>query len=257
MSAGMRRSDRINVLAVVVGIGVGFFLAIEPVQPWLLLLTVGLVALGVDGIVRSYPANRFQTFTDTSTFLFLPVLFVLAAGLLLEYTVDGIFIPAAAGGLAAIFWVTALAEYVSVNPNAPGYGTARFLLNVVTYLTAFAFYGVIYEFDVGLVGAAFAAGLITVLLGVEILRETELEGPYLLSYAAAVGLIVGQVRWTLYFLPIESFVAALFLLVVFYFITGVLHAHFTGQLRRATVAEYSVVTLAVFFLVLVAGLATT
>ena len=51
------RSDRANLLAIVLGVGMAFFLAIEPTQEWLLLLLAGLAALGTDGVLRSHPSR--------------------------------------------------------------------------------------------------------------------------------------------------------------------------------------------------------
>src|SRR4030067_415184 len=49
------RSDKANLLAIVLGVGMAFFLAIEPTQEWLLLVFAGLAPLGVGGVLRSHP----------------------------------------------------------------------------------------------------------------------------------------------------------------------------------------------------------
>jgi Protein of unknown function (DUF5656) len=256
LRALFRHTAKTNVLSIVVGIGIGFFVTIEPTPAWLLAITVFLAAVGVDGIVRSYPGANLRSITETSTYTFLPALFVLSASLLLEYTLDGEWAPLAAAGAAAVFWLTCMCEYISVNPQHSQYSTARFVLLVVTYVTAFAFYGVIYEFDVDYLAASVAVGLVSMLLAIEIIRETDLETPYVLAYAGAVGLILGQTRAALHFLPLESFTAALFLLVVFYFINGLLHANFTRTLRLSTVAEYTIVSAVGVAIVIAAAIAT-
>ena len=53
------RSDRANLLAIVLGVGMVAYVAIEPTQAWLLLLLAGLAALGTDGVLRSHPASPF------------------------------------------------------------------------------------------------------------------------------------------------------------------------------------------------------
>ena len=255
-TALFRHSAKPALLAVVVGVGLGFFLTIEPTPAWLLVVIVGLAAIGVDGIVRSYPGANLSSITETSTYAFLPALFVLSAGLLLEYTVDGRYVPLAAAGAGVVFWLTVMCEYISVNLSHSQYGPARFVLMIVTYLTAFAFYGTIYELDVDVVPAALAVGVVSTLLAIEVIRETDLETPYVIAYAAAVGLILGQTRVALHFLPLESFTAALFLLVVFYFINGLLHANFTRSLRTSTYLEYGLVSAVGIVIVVVAALAT-
>ena len=49
-----------------------------------------------------------------------------------------------------VFSAAVAAEYVTVQPLNPSYPLARLVLSVVTYLTAFAFYAVVYSFDVNL-----------------------------------------------------------------------------------------------------------
>lgn len=251
-----RHAARPFLLAAVVGVGLGFFLTIEPTPAWLLVITVFLAAVGVDGIVRSYPGGNLTSISETSTYAFLPALFTLSAGLLLEYTVEGRYAPFAAGGAAAVFWLTVMCEYISVNLSHSQYGAARFLLMVVTYITAFAFFGVIYELEVDVLPAALAVGLVSMLLAIEVIRETDLETPYVLAYAGAIGVILGQTRGALHFLPLESFTAALFLLVVFYLINGLLHANFTRTLRPSTLLEYGLVSALGTGIVVVAALAT-
>ncbi|MPZ24337.1 MAG: hypothetical protein GEU28_12560 [Dehalococcoidia bacterium] len=257
LGALFRHTARVTLLTVVVGVGLGFFITMEPTPAWLLVITVFLAAVGVDGIVRAYPGGNLTSFVQTSTYAFLPALFVLSSGLLLEYTVSGRLAPLAAAGAAAVFWLTCMCEYISVNPRHSQYGNARFLLMIVTYVTAFAFYGVIYEFEVDVIPAALAIGLVSVLLAIEVIRETDLPTPYVLAYAAAVGVILAQTRGALYFLPLESFTAALFLLVVFYFINGMLHANFTRTLTTGTYVEYGIVSAAGLLIVVVAALATS
>lgn len=255
-TALFRHGARPILLAIVVGVGLGFFLTIEPTPAWLLVVTVFLAAVGVDGIVRSYPGGNLTSISETSTYAFLPALFTLSAGLLLEYTVDGRYAPLAAGGAAGVFWLTVMCEYISVNLSHSQYGAARFILMVVTYITAFAFFGVVYELEVDVLPASFAVGLVSMLLAIEVIRETDLETPYVLAYAGAIGVILGQARGALHFLPLESFTAALFLLVIFYLINGLLHANFTRSLNRSTVLEYGVVSALGVAIVVVAALAT-
>jgi hypothetical protein len=98
--------------------------------------------------------------------------------------------------------------------------------------------------------------VVSTLLAIEVIRETDLETSYVIAYAGAVGLILGQTRVALHFLPLESFTAALFLLIVFYFINGLLHANFTRSLRPATYLEYGLVSAIGMVIVVVAALAT-
>jgi hypothetical protein len=212
---GPLHAGLIPLLAAVYGLGVGMFLAVEPTRPWILLLTTVLVALGSDGIIRSYPSGVFRDVADTAPYLLLPVLLALGAGLFFEDTATGYWVWPAAAASAILMAATLYGQYVSVNPLAPAYPLARLMLTVVTYLTAFAFYAVVYSFGIGLLPAAAVVGLVSVLLANDILREAETNPWRTLTYAAAIGLVVAEARWSLHFLPLEGFLAGVFLLLAF------------------------------------------
>jgi len=235
-------STRIPLLVVVYAIGLTLFLAVEPTRPWMLLMVTGLVALGSDGILRTHPSAIEQDDVAwTAPLLFLPTLLALSSGLFLEdrlsgyWAVPGVFV---AGGLmGAVLY----AEYISVETYSPKYAGARFVLNLGTFLTAFGFFAVVYSFDVDLVPAAVTVGLVSLLLSVEIVRESDADPVRALVFAAAVGIVVAQTRWALYFLPIDSFLAGVFLLLVFYLASGLVQHHLNDDLEPPVVAEFSVI----------------
>ena len=242
--SGIPRSISIPLLAVVYGAGLALFLAIEPTKPWILLAVVALVALGTDGILRSHPGAQLRGVADTSPFLFVPVLLALACGLFLEEigTIHGYrIIPAAAGASVALA-AALYGEYVSVIHHGPSYALGRLLLNVLTYLAAFVFYAVIYAYDVSLLPSAFAVGLFSMLLAVEIFREAEADAYRALIFAAVIGIVVAEVRWALYFISLEGFLAGILLLLVFYQATGLIQHHLTGTFSRTIAAEFTLVT---------------
>ena len=243
LERGPLHAGLIPLLAAVYGLGVGMFLAVEPTRPWILLLTTALVALGADGIIRSYPSGVFRDVADTAPYLLLPVLLALGAGLFFEDTATGYWVWPAAAASAILMATVLYGQYVSVNPLAPAYPLARFMLTVITYLTAFAFYAVVYSFGIGLLPAAAVVGLVSVLLANDILREAETNPWRTLVYAAAIGLVVAEARWSLHFLPLEGFLAGVFLLLAFYVSTGLVHHTLIGNLTRPIVAEFGGVTL--------------
>ncbi len=238
------RAARIPLLAVVFTIGLTLFIGIDPVQPWILLALTALVGLGADGIIRSHPRGQFQTVADTAPFLFVPVLFTLSAGLFLEDVVLGYWAVPAILGAGVLMGVTVYAEYVSVEADHSSFPAARFALNVVTYLTAFGFYAVVYGFDVDLLPAAFAVGLVSMLLAIEIFREAEADAVRALVFAGCIGMIVAETRWVLYFIPLDGFLAGVFILLVFYLTTGVISHYLTEHLDRNVLLEFALVTVA-------------
>jgi hypothetical protein len=245
------RSDRANLLAIVLGVGMAFYLAIEPTQEWLLLLLAGLAALGMDGVLRSHPSSPFSRFDDTASFLFLPALLTLGGGLFLEDVVGGYWsVPV--GALTIVGFAALLnGQYLSVDARWPVYTTARLVVSVCAYVAAFALYSVVYEFDVGLLGAAFSVGLVSLVLSLEVLREATPVGAATESqtgaartaivYTGAIGLFLAQLTWSLHFLPLEGFLAAAFLLLAFYVASGVAQNYLLRQLDLATAGEFAVV----------------
>lgn len=245
------RSDRANLLAIVLGVGMAFYLAIEPTQDWLLLLLAALAALGTHGVLRSHPSSPFARFDDTASFLFLPALLTLGGGLFLEDVVSGYW-SAPVGALTAIGFAGLLnGQYLSVDARWPVYTTARLVVSICAYVAAFALYSVVYEFDVGLLGGAFCVGLASLLLSLEIMREATPVGSTLQAptgaartaavYPCAVGLFLAQLTWSLHFLPLEGFLAAAFLLLAFYVATGVAQNYLLRQLDLATAGEFAMV----------------
>ena len=240
------RSDRANLLAIVLGVGMAFFLAIEPTQEWLLLLLAGLAALGTDGVLRSHPSSPFARFDDTASFLFLPALLTLGGGLFLEDVIEGYWsVPV--GAVTTIGFAALLnGQYLSVDARWPVYPTARLVVSICAYVGAFALYSVVYEFDVGLLGGAFSVGLVSLLLSLEVLREATpvgatTENRAAIVYPCAIGLCLAQLTWALHFLPLEGFLAAAFLLLAFYVATGVAQNYLLRQLDLATAGEFAVV----------------
>ena len=241
---GASRLSRIPLLSLIFCLGLLLFVSIEPVRPWILLVVAGAMAFGADGIIRSHPRGEFRTIADTAPYLFVPVLFTLSAGLFLEDVILSYWSVPAVIGASALMGVALWAEHVTVETEHPSFNLARFALNVVTYLTAFGFYAVVYGFDVDLAPASFAVGLISMLLAIEIFREAEADPMRALVFAACIGVIVGEARWVLYFIPLEGFLAGVFLLLVFYLAAGVIQHYLTDHLDAAVIAEFALVTAA-------------
>ena len=236
------RSARVPLLVFIFSVGLLLFLAIEPTSPWILLVVTGLVAIGADGVLRDHPYGDFRgDVAGTAPYLYLPTMLTLGAGLFLHDALSGYWVVPGVLGASLLMAAVLYAEHLSVDHEDTAYPAARLVLNVGTYLTAFAFYAVVYTFDIALVPAAVAIGLVTMLLSVEILREGEADPLRALVYAGVVGLIVAEVRWGLYFLPLESYLAAVLLLLVFYLTSGLVQHHLTDDLRAAVIAEFSAI----------------
>ena len=242
LSGAVTRLDRVYALAIALALGMSTFLAVG--ENWILLLLSGLAALGTDGIVRTHPKGRFQRLDDTALYLFVPVLFTLGLGLFLEEVAEGYW-TVAAGLLSAVpFWFILRAEYDSVDRRAASYQSTRLVLNLATYVIAFLFFATIYDFDLDLLTAAFAAGIVSFLLAIEVLREEEMDTSRTMLYALAIGLLLAETAWATHFLPFDGSAAAVFLLLALYLMTGMMHNYLGDRLSLKTASEFTAVALA-------------
>ncbi len=220
------------------------FLLIEPTPRWIVLFGSALAALAMDGVLRSARRAPFEADADTTPYLFLPALFVLAAPVFIEHNVRGFW--AAPAGVAAglAFGAVAVAEVASVREFDPVKGVGRFVASAATYFVAFALFSLAYRFELELQQAMVAVALVSVLLAVEMLREGEIDPVETLVFAVVTALVVAEVRWTLFYLPLDGYLAGLTLLLAFYFVTGLLHSHLTSHLSAFVAAEYVLITAA-------------
>jgi len=239
----LTRLDRLHAIAVALALGLTAFLAIEPTQSWLLLLLSGLAALGADAIVRAHPKAHFQRLDDTALFLFVPVLFTLGAGLFLEEVASGHWTIAA--GLASVipYWFILRAEYESVDRASPAYHYHRLILNGATYIIAFLFFSTMYDFDLDLLTTAFCAGVVSLLLSIEVLREEAMDTTRTITYALAVGVLLAEAAWVTHFLPLDGSAAAVFLLLAFYLMSGLMHNYLANRLTTRTASEFGMVAI--------------
>jgi hypothetical protein len=242
--SGPSRVGLIPLLAVLFSIGLGLFIAVDPPQPWILFALTALVGLGADGIIRAHPRGHFTAIPDTAPHLFVPVLFSMSAGLFLEDVILGYWAVPAVLAAGVLLGCALYAEHISVDVEDPAFPVARFVLNLVTYLTAFGFFAVVYGFEVALLPAAVSVGLVSALLSIEIFRDAEADPIRALVFAVAIGVIIGEARWVLYFMPLEGFLAAVFLLLVFYLTTGVISHYLTDHLSPSVLLEFALVTVA-------------
>ncbi len=243
LNGTITRLDRIFVFAAMFALGLTAYLAVEPTENWILLLLCALTAFGADNVVRTRPGAHFQRLDDTALFLFVPVLFTLSAGLFFEDAVSGHW-TIAVGLLSAIpYGLILWAEYGSVDRVSPRYHLHRGILNAATYIIAVGFFSTMYDFDLSLLSAAFATGVVSLLLGIEILREEALDTTRTLIYALAIGVLLAEAAWAAHFLPLDGSGAAVFLLLAFYLMSGLMHNYLADRLSMRRASEFSAVAL--------------
>ena len=240
------------ILTAIVTLAFLMFLLIEPTPRWIALFGAGVATLGTEGVLRSARGRSFQAGLDPTPQLFLPALYALVIPVFIEHNARGLWVPPIGLLAGAGFGAIVAAEVASVRAHEPQFDTARTVAGGAVYLTAFALFSLTYSFELVLPPAILAAALISGLLAIELLRDGIAEPLDVLGLSAVAAVIVGQMRWTLHFVPLDGHLAALGLLLAFFFASGVLHAHVTRHLQRNTVFEYSGIVAAGIVLIVAA-----
>ncbi len=234
-------ATRAALLALVAGAGMVAFAVLRPPQDWVLWFTAGLVALGVDGLVRSHPRWAAPELWATWVYVVLPALAVVAGGYFVREAVEGFARPVLAAGLGLFAGLLVFGEYSTVEPGSRLYGPFRLTLAVGCYLVAFGLFTVLFAREVELPLAALVVGLVSMGLAVELLRESQILGPASLLAGFAVGVTMGELRLALYFFPLDALLGGALLIVGFYVATGVVHHLLEHDLTVGTLLEYVVV----------------
>jgi hypothetical protein len=239
------------ILSVLMTAAILMFLLVEPTPRWLALCAATVAGLGMDGVLQSAHerAQRGRPpqatgALDTTAYLFLPTLYALVVPVFAEHYLRGYWaIPA---GLLAGFAFSGIvaSALASAQDSERPPGAVRLIPAIITYFVAFALFSLAYEFELRLRDAIVAAWLITALLAVELFRDEEVDPMETLVFAGIAGFLLAQARWILQYMPLDGILAAVSLLLVFYFVTGVVHAYMTRALDRTVAAEYAAVAAA-------------
>ncbi len=245
-------SAHLAVLTVVATAVTLAFLLIEPSPRWLLLLGAAAVVFGLDGTLRQTWRAPFSLGQETAPFLFAPALYMLAVPVLIEHNVSGELALLVGLGAGLGFGGLAWAEVASVRPQAPEYEQARIVVTANTYLAGFAIFSLSYVFEIGLPAAIIATAIAASMLAVEILREGEIDPMETLGLSLVAGIVIGEFRWLLYYVPLDTYLAGLTLLLAFYLTTGLLHSHVIRALNRVIALEYGGIAAAGLALVVAA-----
>lgn len=222
-------------------LGIGAYVSLRPEQPWILLLTTLMVALGTDGLVKSHPQWISLRPIDSVVFTFLPALAVLGSGLFIDHALESYARQGAAVLAGLTVGLAAFGEFQTVNPEGRLYGPFRVFMAVATYLVAFSFFTVIYSRDFDVPFAGMFVGGVSVLLSMELLRESRILGVSSLLVGLAIGITLGEFRLALYFFPLDGLLAGALLLIAFYLATGIIHHLLDRDLDLMTAGEYVIV----------------
>lgn len=203
---------------------------------------LGVLAAGTtDQALRIHPAARFRGVTATLMYLFVPALYAVGGALFLRAVSHGLWNVPAAIVAALVLSLAINAEYAAVDAAPDTYPNARFILSLVSYLTAFAIFTVVSTSDLPLPAATLAVAVTSLLLSLDILRELDVQLSTVLAYAGAAAVVVAEVRWAVYYLGLPDLLAGGLLLVTFYELTGLIQSYLSGHFDRGTVREFAAV----------------
>jgi len=251
----MHRYDQLSVLVSLVLLGIALSSIIElPIKPLTLivldrsfplslsapqiiaLLLAAMVWTGTDSMVRSHPKVRSAGLWYALTFCPLPTLFTsVAFFLVLPLSTNR---PFWLGGLALIALLLSMiivGELYTIDRND---GIARLGLNLIAYLVALFLYIAIYKEELSPLSAV-AALAVSGLLALDLLRVGDTGRTWLCALVA--GLVMGEAAWALNYWPISGLRGGMFLLLIFYVITGLAQQGLLGRLTRWVLVEFAIV----------------
>ena len=144
--------------------------------------------------------------------------------------------------------------YATADRESTGYRQARILLNVLSYTAALALFLLVYQTRTRSLLSGSLIAATAALLAVELLRDVTPRVNVVLSYAAVVALVLGEVAWALNYWPLSGASGGLVLLLIFYLFVGLAgHALHEGHLSRKLVLEYSAFAILALVLIVLIG----
>jgi len=222
-----------------------------PVQ--LGIIMVGLVAAGVDALVRTHPNMHDRSLAYTATFWVLSCVIVLAAQFLLR-DLNIIAVQLILVGLVGITLTVVIgAQYLTIEPSDWRFRNARLVLNVVVYVTALFLFVTVYASRVRSIVSATGILIVSGMLALDLFRIPPNRASRIWLYAGLVALTMSQLTWGLNYVRIDARVGGAFLLLVFYLLTGIIQQYLWRRLTPRILMEYSVVGLV--GMILVSGIA--
>lgn len=212
-----------------------------PVQ--LGIIMVGLVAAGVDALVRTHPRMHDRSLAYTATFWVLPSVLVLAIQVLLrDLTWMGLKLVLV--GLAGVMLIIVMgAQYLTIESEDRRFRNARLVLNVVIYIVALFFFVTVYTSRLRSLLSATSVLLISGMLALDLFRIPPNKAWRTWLYAGLVALTMGQLTWALNYARIDARVGGAFLLLVFYVLSGIIQQYLWRRLTGRMLLEYAFVGL--------------
>ena len=238
-------------------VALGLPLTIRLSQNWLVAaLLAGMACSGTASVVRLHPLSRREKRTFVSCIL--PSLAVLLAAILLPRTPNRIYNLGGLAVMGILLPLIIIAEYRIIDPAAPDHRAIRLGLNFIAYLLALVLFALIHDSKVdtspepctelcrsistGFLSAT-AAMVGSSLLALDLLYGAQQSLRQTGLYALIVGLVMGEIAWTLSYWQVNSLTAGILLLLIFYIVTGLARQGLSGLLSRRILIEFALVAL--------------
>ena len=164
-------------------------------------------------------------------------------------SLQGVIVLAAGCAFAGVLW----AQVFGRDASSKYFAAAQSALNIISHLTAFLLFSVIYGLKVRAIVSASAVAVVTALLLFELLSrdaswhqamKLPVEGrrTTLGLLALAGGAVAGQLTWGLnYWAALPTLIGGAFLLLVFYVIHGIAVHYVDHKLTRQVFVEFGTV----------------
>lgn len=213
-------------------------------------LLVALTCLGAEVMVRAHPWLATAPLAYTIIFWPLPAIVTLAAAMMVP-TLYGR--PLWLVGLTLTFMglaVVLLGQYQAIDPGARYYDRARLLLTLIAYGAAFFLFAAVTAARIRSIVSATTLLLVSIVLGLTLLRGAANEWRRAWVYAVACGVVIGELTWAINYWPIGPIGAAALLLLAFYTLTGLAQQALQGRLTRRVLLEFLVFGVLLFIIII-------
>jgi hypothetical protein len=214
---------------------------------WLIaLLLAALTAAGMNSIARVHPRVHLVETWYVVILWILPALIAITATILLSFAdvrAYGVYALALVVVAGALFVAVILAEYITIDLTDRWYNAARLGLNLAAYFIGLILFATIYSLKVRSLYSATALGIVAVLLALELLRGSESDFLRTWLYAFAIGLVMGEIVWSLNYWNMSGFIGGAFLLIFFYAFAGLVQQYLWKRLNRIVLIEYAMIFL--------------
>ncbi|MEJ2746629.1 MAG: hypothetical protein P8183_01725 [Anaerolineae bacterium] len=214
----------------------------------MILLVLGLAVTGTAVFLRSHPFWDQAAIKHTTMFWIAPGLLSMALAAWLYRMPNGLGWTAVLLGCAILLPLALLVEYGEVDSAVQDINWRPWAQAALVNLTAVVLFTVIYDARLRSLVSGTAVLLIATLLAARLFWSFTPNLRQTFTYAAIVGLALGQMTWVFNYWRLSGLQGGFVLLLLFYSLTGLLQQYLAGQFEderngRRILLEYGGVIL--------------